>query len=48
MEKEEGVITLEAKEEVLSEVDAATVLEILVEEVQTQVPISQVVRELTN
>jgi len=48
VEEEDKVITLEAKEEVLSEVDAVTVLEILVGEVKTQVPVSQVVRELTN
>jgi hypothetical protein len=48
VEEEGGEITLEAKEEVLSEMDAVPILEILVEEVKTQVPASQVVRELTN
>jgi hypothetical protein len=48
VEEEEGVLTIEAEEEVLSKVDAIAVLEILVEEVQTQVPVNQVVRELTN
>jgi hypothetical protein len=43
VEEEEGVITPEV-DEVFSKVDAVTVLEILVEEVQTQVPFSQVVR----
>jgi hypothetical protein len=41
------VLTLEAEEEVLSEVDVVGVLEILVEVVKTQVPVSQVVKELT-
>jgi hypothetical protein len=48
VEEEGGEITLEAEEEVLTEVDAVAILEILVEEVKTQVPASQVVKELTN
>jgi hypothetical protein len=48
MEEEGGEITLEEWEEVLLEVDTIAILEILVEEVKTQVPVSQIVRELTN
>jgi hypothetical protein len=48
MEEEGGEKTLEVEEEVLSEMDAITILEILVEEVKTQVPVNQVVRELRN
>jgi hypothetical protein len=39
VEEEGGEKTLEVEEEVLSQVDATIVLEILVEEVQTQVPV---------
>jgi hypothetical protein len=48
MEEEGGERILEAEEGFLLEVDAVEVLEILVEEVKTQIPVSQVVRELTN
>jgi sulfate adenylyltransferase subunit 1 (EFTu-like GTPase family) len=46
MEEEGGEITLEAKEEVLLEVDIVAVLETLVEEVRTQILVNQVVKEL--
>jgi hypothetical protein len=48
VEEEGGELTLEEEEEVLSEVDAVEVLEILVEEMKTQVVVNQVVKELTN
>jgi hypothetical protein len=48
MEEEGEELTLEEEEEVMSEVDVVVFLEILVEEVKTQVPVNQVVRELTN
>ena len=48
MEEEWGELTLEGEEDVLTEVDVITILEILVEEVKTQVPVNQVVKELTN
>jgi hypothetical protein len=47
--KEEGEeLTLEKEEEFLSEMYAVAVLEILVEEVKTQVLVNQVLIELTN
>jgi hypothetical protein len=48
VEEEGGELTLKAKVEVLSEVAAIVVLEILVEEVKTQILVSQMVRELKN
>jgi glutaminase len=48
MEEEAGEITLEAEEEVMSEVNIVAVLKILVEEVKTQTLVSQVVTEPTN
>jgi hypothetical protein len=48
MEEEGGEKTLEEEEEVLLEMDAVAVLEILVEEVKTQVPVNQVFREPTH
>ena len=48
MEEEGGELTLEAEEEFLSYVDAVEVLEILVEEVKTQVWVNQVVIGLTS
>jgi hypothetical protein len=48
VEEEGGEITLEVEEEVITEVDVVAIVEILVEEVKTQVPSSQVVKELTN
>ena len=48
MEEEWGKLSLEAEEEFIPEVDAIAVLEILVEEVKTQIPVIQVVRELVN
>jgi hypothetical protein len=47
VEEEGGELTLEAEEEFLTEVDAVAILETLVEEVKTQVPASQLVKELT-
>jgi hypothetical protein len=48
VEEEGGELTIEVEEEVLTEVDVVEILEILVEEVKTQVPANQVVKELTN
>jgi hypothetical protein len=48
MEEEGGELTPEKEEEVLTKVDAVTILEMLVEEVKTQVRASKVVKELTN
>jgi len=48
VEEEGGELTLEAEEQVLSEVDAVAVHETLVEEFKTQIQVNQVVRELTN
>jgi hypothetical protein len=48
MEEEGGDLTLNAEEEVMSEVDVVAVLEILVEEVKTQTLVIQVFIELTN
>jgi hypothetical protein len=48
MEDEGGELTLEVEEEVLSEVDAVAVLQILVEEVKIQIPVNQVIRNLIN
>jgi hypothetical protein len=47
VEEEGRELTLEAEEEVPTEVDAVEILETLVEEVKTQVPASQLVKELT-
>jgi hypothetical protein len=47
MEEEGGELTLESEEEFLTEVDAVAILETLVEEVKTQVPTNQLVKELT-
>ena len=48
MEEEGGELSLEEEEKFMSEVDAVAVPEILVAEVQTQVPVNQVIIELTN
>ena len=48
MEEEGGELTPEKEEEVLTKVDAVAILEMLVEEVKTQVRASKVVKELTN
>jgi hypothetical protein len=48
MEEEGGELTLEAEEEVLTKADVVAILEILVEEVKSLVPVSLLVKELTN
>ena len=48
MEEEGGELTPEKEEEVLTKVDAVAILEMLVEEVKTQVRASKVVKKLTN
>jgi hypothetical protein len=48
MEEEGGELTLEVEEEVLLEVDAVAVLQILVEEVKIKITINQVIKSLIN
>jgi len=48
VEEEGGELTIEVEEGVLLEVDAVAVLETLVEEVKTQIPVIQVAREPIN
>jgi hypothetical protein len=48
VEEEGGELTLEVEEVFLLEVDVVTVLEILIEEVKTQIRVNQVGRELTS
>ena len=48
MEEEGGELTPEKEEEVLTKVDAVAILEMLVEEVKTQVRASKVVKKMTN
>ena len=48
MEEEGGEINLEAEEWFLLEEEAVAVLETLVEEVKTQIPVNQVIKKFIN